>query len=110
MTSFWLFSLKQTKKNKRCLNIKNMMKCDSDLSELGLNINVNLDTAVHEYCPVFSESAHAVSTGTRRLCRCTVVSPLESNGLCRSISSLTVFLNVITSDNMCFACMAYSRK
>lgn len=33
MTSFWLFSLKQTKKNKRCFDIKNMVKCGSNLSE-----------------------------------------------------------------------------
>lgn len=42
MTSFWLFSLKQTKKNKRCFNIKYMVKCDFNLSELGVNNNVNL--------------------------------------------------------------------
>lgn len=34
-----------------------------------------------------------------------VVSPLESSGLFPCISSLTVSLNVITSNNMCFACM-----
>lgn len=36
MTSFWLFSLKQTKKNKRCFNIKNIVKLYSNLSELDL--------------------------------------------------------------------------
>lgn len=95
MTSFWLFSLKQTKKNKRCFNIKNMVKCDSNLPELGINNNVNLDTAVYKHCPVFSESVHAVSTGTRRHCRCTVVTTLGSNGLFPCIYSFTAFLDVI---------------
>lgn len=37
MTSFWLFSLKQTKKNKKSFNIKNMVKCGSNVLEFGLN-------------------------------------------------------------------------
>lgn len=46
MTSFWLFSLKQTKKNKRCFNINNMVKCSSNLVELGLNDNANVLTLI----------------------------------------------------------------
>ncbi len=42
MTSFWLFSLKQTKKNKRLFNIKNMVRFYFYLTELGLNNNVSL--------------------------------------------------------------------
>ena len=43
MTSFGLFSLKQTNKNKRCFNIKKWkVKCGYYLSELGLKVNVSL--------------------------------------------------------------------
>lgn len=40
MTSFWLFSLKQTKKNKKCFNIKNIVKCGSNILECGQNKKV----------------------------------------------------------------------
>lgn len=65
MTSFWLFSLKQTKKNKRCFNIK-YGACGYLSPELTQNHYLNLHTVVHDCCAAFSELVHAVSSGTRR--------------------------------------------
>lgn len=66
MTSFWLFSLKKTKKNKRCFNIK-YGACGYFSTRIKLlNHYLNLHTVVHDCCAGFSELVHAVSNGTRR--------------------------------------------